>query len=59
MKNTGTRREIDTEEIFHEVQPHISFPPKFLCFHAFCGSPKELRRFQSSKIPMFSKDVDY
>ena len=60
-KYRNQRREIGTKESFPEVQPYVSFPPKFLCFHASYGNPKEFHRVQSfvpklksSKIPMFS-----
>jgi hypothetical protein len=45
--DTRTRREIDTKKSFHEVQSHVRYLPKFLCFHIFHGNPKKFHRVQS------------
>jgi hypothetical protein len=46
-KCRNSKREIDKKKVFHEAQPHTSFPTKFLCFYTFHRNPKEFHRVYS------------
>jgi hypothetical protein len=59
-KIKGMRREIDTKDIFQEVEPHVRFPPKFLWnksflrkFIGFIGIQSFVLRVFKGKFPIF------